>query len=273
MFREARPTAKDGSIDRDSVSNQGMQASRFELMGVVPSAGKNCVFANVAGLLATGHSWPYGLCTMNRLALVWYASLTLGCAPTTTARLRLPPLETVAHVELQRYLGTWYEISSFPQSFQKGCTATTATYARRADGEIDVVNRCRKDSLDGPEKTAMGRARIVDQTTNAKLEVSFFRPFWGDYWIIDLGDDYDYAVVGHPSRDYLWILSRTPTMDDMRYTSIVRKLASRGYETGRLNRTLQPVSAPSGTRGSLSSGAAMPLRAESNLDERRVDAK
>jgi len=183
---------------------------------------------------------------MNRLALVFYGLLAMGCAPTTTARLSLPPLETVAHVDLQRYLGTWYEISSFPQSFQKGCTATTATYAIRPDGQIDVVNRCRKDSLDGPEKVAKGRARIVDRGSNAKLEVSFFRPFWGDYWIVALGDDYDYAVVGHPSRDYLWILSRTPTLDEQRYQAILGKLTSSGYETGRLNRTLQP-----GAQGSL----------------------
>ena len=77
--------------------------------------------------------------------------------------------------------------------------------------QIDVLNRCRKDALDGPEKSAHGRARVVDRATNARLEVSFFRPFWGDYWIIDLADDYSYAVVGHPGRDYLWILARKPS--------------------------------------------------------------
>jgi apolipoprotein D and lipocalin family protein len=210
---------------------------------------------------------------MNRLVLVWYGLLALGCSPTTTARLRLPPLETVAHVDLKRYLGTWYEISSFPQSFQKGCTATTATYQSRADGEIDVVNRCRKGSLDGPEKIAKGRARVVDRTTNAKLEVSFFRPFWGDYWIIALGDDYDYAVVGHPSRDYLWILSRTPTIDDQRYASIVRRLASSGYETGRLNRTLQPATASLTSSDSVGEQARMLLAQTQALDERPVDAR
>jgi len=197
-------------------------------------------FVTAVRRLVTFTPWSYGYYTMKRLALVYYGLLALGCSPTTTARLRLPPLETVAHVDLQRYQGTWYEISSFPQSFQKGCTATTATYKSRDDGEIDVVNRCRKNSLDGPEKIAQGRARIVDRTTNAKLEVSFFRPFWGDYWVVALGDDYDYAVVGHPSRDYLWILSRTPTMDDELYATIVRRLSLLGYETGRLQRTLQP---------------------------------
>ena len=165
---------------------------------------------------------------------------TAGCAATTTARLHLPPPTTVPHVDLNRYLGTWYEIAAFPQSFQKGCTGTTATYSLRADGQIDVLNRCRKGSLDGDESSAKGRARVVDRTTNAKLEVSFFRPFWGDYWIIDLGAEYEYAVVGHPSRDYLWILSRAPTLGAAAYDGIIARLRAQGYEVERLRRTLQP---------------------------------
>jgi apolipoprotein D and lipocalin family protein len=158
----------------------------------------------------------------------------IACTTSTTKRLHLPELRTVAHVDLSRYLGTWYEIASFPQSFQRGCTATTATYATRADGDIDVFNRCRLNSPDGPEKAARGRARVVDRTSNAKLEVSFFRPFWGAYWIVELGTDYELAVVGHPSRDYLWILSRTPAMEPRVYDAIVARLAAQGYETQRL---------------------------------------
>jgi apolipoprotein D and lipocalin family protein len=164
-----------------------------------------------------------------------------GCAKTTTARLHLPTLQTVPHVDLERYLGTWYDIASFPQRFQKGCTATTATYTLRPDGELEVLNRCRKGSLHGKEDSARGRARVVDPGTNAKLEVSFFRPFWGDYWIIDLGSNYEYAVVGHPSRDYLWILSRTPTMDAAVYEGILARLRAQGYAVERLQRTLQPT--------------------------------
>ncbi len=166
--------------------------------------------------------------------------LTAGCAATTTERLKLSPLQSVAHVDLSRYLGTWYEISSFPQSFQRGCTATTATYTLRPDGEIDVLNRCRKGSITGAEQSALGRARVVDAQTNAKLEVSFFGPFWGDYWVINLADDYSYAVVGHPSRDYLWVLSRTPAMTNDTYQAIVQRLEAQGYETARLVRTAQP---------------------------------
>jgi apolipoprotein D and lipocalin family protein len=175
-------------------------------------------------------------------------ALSAGCAASTTDRLGLPPLQTVAHVDLSRYVGTWYEIASFPHRFQRGCTATTATYTLRADGDIDVLNRCRKGSVDGEETSAEGRARVVDRTTNAKLEVSFFGPFWGDYWVIDLSDDYSYAVVGHPGRDYLWILSRTPTMAESTYQELVARLASRGYETARLVRTPQ-AAAPTPASG------------------------
>jgi apolipoprotein D and lipocalin family protein len=177
---------------------------------------------------------------MARSPLPLLLLLAAGCATSTTERLRLPPLRTVEKVELSRYLGTWYEIAAFPQSFQKGCTASTATYALRPDGEVDVLNRCRDGSPDGPERSASGRARVVDRATGAKLEVSFFRPFWGDYWIIDLGRDYEYAVVGHPSRDYLWILSRTPALPEATSRAILARLQAQGYETARLVRTLQP---------------------------------
>lgn len=164
--------------------------------------------------------------------------LVAGCATHTTARLGLPPLETVERVDLQRYAGIWYEIASFPQRFQRGCTATTATYVLRTDGDVDVVNRCRLGVVDGEEKVARGRARVAGDGTGARLRVSFFRPFWGDYWIIDLADDYGYAVVGHPSRDYLWILSRTPTMPEATYAAIIERLRRQHYDTTRLVRTV-----------------------------------
>jgi apolipoprotein D and lipocalin family protein len=188
---------------------------------------------------------------MKRLAgMLGGLLLASGCATSTTERLHLPPLQTVAHVDLSRYVGDWYEIANIPQSFQRGCTATTATYTLRDDGDIDVLNSCRKGTLDGEEKSAHGRARVVDRATNAKLEVSFFRPFWGDYWVIDLADDYSYAVVGHPSRDYLWILARKPTLAEATFQGIVERLKLHGYETSRLVRTLQ-VKGPSadGARG------------------------
>jgi apolipoprotein D and lipocalin family protein len=151
-----------------------------------------------------------------------------------------PPLETVASVDLERYLGRWYEIASYPAWFQKGCTATTADYSRREDGLIAVLNSCRKGALDGKQKQSSGRARVVDLGTNAKLKVSFFGPFWGDYWIIDLDPEYRWAVVGVPNRKYLWILSRSPRMDAGVYGAIVSRLPAKGYDPARLTLTLQP---------------------------------
>ena len=130
--------------------------------------------------------------------------------------------------------------------FQRGCTATTADYSLREDGLIKVVNRCRKGALDGKPKEAIGRAKVVDEETNAKLKVSFFGPFWGDYWIIDLDADYQWAVVGVPSRKYLWILSRTPQMKEELYDDIVDRLRLQGYDPSQLNVTLQPEPAQGG---------------------------
>lgn len=166
--------------------------------------------------------------------------LLSACGSRSAEESTAPPLRTVAKVELDRYLGTWFEIASYPQRFQRDCTATQANYSLDDDGDILVENRCRKHSLDGKLDTAKGRARVVDRGSNAKLEVSFFRPFWGDYWIIDLGDEYEYAVVGHPSREYLWILSRTPTLDPTVYAGILERLVAQGYDTSRLQTTLQP---------------------------------
>jgi apolipoprotein D and lipocalin family protein len=149
-------------------------------------------------------------------------------------------LEVVGSVDLDRYLGVWYEIASYPMYFQRGCTATTATYSLREDGLIKVINSCRKGTLDGKLKQAKGRAKVVDTETNAKLKVSFFGPFWGDYWIIDLDPDYQWAVVGGPKRKYLWILSRTPKMDPVLYEEIVARLPAMGYDPAGLNKTLQP---------------------------------
>jgi apolipoprotein D and lipocalin family protein len=149
------------------------------------------------------------------------------------------PLKVVDTVDLNRYLGKWYEIASNPAWFQKGCTGSTAEYSLRPDGKIQVINRCFKDSLDGPLKESKGKAEVVDTTTNAKLKVWFFWPFKGDYWIIDLGSDYQWAVVGEPARKYLWILSRTPTMDESLYREIVRRSQQQGYDPERLQRTAQ----------------------------------
>ncbi len=149
------------------------------------------------------------------------------------------PLKVVTFVDLNRYAGTWYEIARFPNLFQKGCVGTTATYTLRKDGKIDVLNQCRKGTLDGEISSVKGTAWVVDNKTNAKLKVSFFWPFSGHYWIIELGEDYEYAVVGHPNRKYLWILSRSPRMDEKIYNLILEKLKLQFYDTNKLIKTLQ----------------------------------
>jgi apolipoprotein D and lipocalin family protein len=166
-----------------------------------------------------------------------------------TVAAKKPELTVVDSVDLERYLGTWYEIASYPAWFQRDCTAVTAEYSLRDDGLIEVVNSCRKGSLDGKLKQSTGRAKVVDATTNAKLKVSFFGPFWGDYWIIDLDPDYRWAVVGVPSRKYLWILSRTPVMDEQTYREVVTRLVESGYDASRLRPTSQPQTAAGGGGG------------------------
>ena len=146
------------------------------------------------------------------------------------------PLETVGHVDLKKYIGKWYEIAAFPQSFQKGCSCTSAQYSLKPDGNIEVKNTCIKN---GKPKTVIGKAVVKDKTTNAKLSVQFFWPFSGKYWIIALAPDYSYAVVGHPNRDYLWILSRKPVMDDQTYRLLLVKIAEMGFDIRKLVKTNQ----------------------------------
>ena len=152
-------------------------------------------------------------------------SLTKGQRTTITV---------VPHVELKRYLGKWYEIAHLPARFQKGCTDTTATYTLSEDGSISVLNECRRN---GKVKQAKGKAKVVDKNSGAKLKVTFFWPFYGDYWIIDLGKDYEYAVVGTPNRKYLWILSRTPKMDDKLFSQLIDSVKSKGFDVTPLIKT------------------------------------
>lgn len=151
----------------------------------------------------------------------------------------MKPLETVSFVDLDRYVGQWYEIARYHHRFQEGCVGSRATYTLRDDGRITVVNECYDKSFSGKLRSVKGKAWVVDTDSNARLKVSFFWPFAGDYWIIDLGENYEYAVVGHPARKYLWILARTPEMDDRVYEAILMRLEKQEYDTAKLIRTLQ----------------------------------
>lgn len=154
------------------------------------------------------------------------------------------PLEVVAGVDIERYMGTWYEVARLPNRFQDDCIAdVSATYTLLDGGQIEVLNQCRKKN--GEMSQARGRARRAsDDGPNTKLKVRFapailsFLPFvWGNYWIIDLDPDYRYAVVGEPDRKYFWILSRTPTMDEEVLQAITHRATEQGYDLATLIRT------------------------------------
>ncbi len=183
---------------------------------------------------------------MNRLHLLAMPLVLLpmvGCVQTTTERLGLEPPVTVKDFDLERYDGRWFEIGNYPNTFQQGCSETTATYTIRDNGEVGVLNSC---TVDGAPNLAEGVARPVD-LDRGQLEVSFFGPFFGDYWIVELGEDdadagadYTYAVVTSPSRDYLWILSRTPQLDETLIDGIFERLAAQGIDRERFVFTPQP---------------------------------
>ncbi len=155
-----------------------------------------------------------------------------------------PPVETVDSVDLNQYLGKWYEIAAIPQSFEKKCVGnTTAEYATAEDGLISIVNSC--DTASGKRSVANGRAKIVDKDSNAKLKVTFVHflgwqfLFGGDYWIMGLGENYSYAVIGAPGRKYAWILSRTPGMTEEQISQASQVLVSQGFDTCKLLSTIQ----------------------------------
>lgn len=148
-------------------------------------------------------------------------------------------LQTVPYVDLKKYAGKWYEIASFPQRFQKGCTSTIANYTITDKDYVVVENSCNKYSVDGKESFVKGKAFVEANSGNAKLKVQFFWPFKGKYWIIDLADDYSYAVVGHPNRKYLWILSRTAKMDENIYQQIIARIKEKGFDISKIKLTTQ----------------------------------
>jgi len=148
-----------------------------------------------------------------------------------------PPLETVKSVDIQKYKGTWYEIARFEHFFEEGCKNVTATYELKDDGDIKVINRCAMIE-DGKKKEATGVAYAVDDT-NSKLKVSFFRPFYGDYWILDLASDYSYVLVGSPSRELLWILARKKTISQETKDKILAKLPALKFDKTKFIWTIQ----------------------------------
>jgi apolipoprotein D and lipocalin family protein len=165
--------------------------------------------------------------------------LTIISIIMTSLNAKSQTLQTVPYVDLQKYLGKWYEIASYPQRFQKGCHCTTAEYSLSKEGIVIVENRCNRDSVTGKQSYIKGKAFVVKNSGNAKLKVQFFWPFKGKYWIIDLADDYSYAVVSHPNKKYLWILSRTPEMNSSVYQQVIFRLKEKGFDLTKLIITQQ----------------------------------
>jgi apolipoprotein D and lipocalin family protein len=143
-------------------------------------------------------------------------------------------------VDLDRYLGRWYELARYENGFEKGCEGVTAEYFKRSDGLVDVLNTCRKGAPDGEAKQAKGKAKIVPGSGGAKLKVSFFGPFFGDYWVLDHADDYAWSIVGEPSGRYLWILSRNATPTPAALAALKSRAAALGYDVTMLRETKQP---------------------------------
>jgi apolipoprotein D and lipocalin family protein len=170
--------------------------------------------------------------------------LSLCTFITISADAELAPVKTATSVDLQQYLGRWFEIAAVPQSFEKQCVGnTTAEYALADMDLISVINSC--DTVDGKRSIATGRAEVVDKISNSKLKVTFVDflgwqfLFGGDYWILAVGENYSYAVVGSPGRDYAWILSRTPEMTQGQMFEAQQALATQGFDTCKLITTIQ----------------------------------
>jgi lipocalin len=141
---------------------------------------------------------------------------------------------TVKNVDINKYLGKWYEIARYEHYFEKDLEGVTANYSLMDDGMIRVQNAGYKDSLGGKYKEIIGKARKKKGEGSGELEVSFFWIFYSDYKILELASDYSYALIGSESDDYLWILSRTPKMkkDDLDF--LLRRIEERGYDTNQL---------------------------------------
>lgn len=162
-----------------------------------------------------------------------------GCATLQRGPVGNPAVPQPAKsVDLSRYAGLWYEIGRYENGFERGCEGVTAQYALREDGLIGVTNTCRQGAVDGPIKTAQGKAKVVAGAQNAKLKVSFFGPFYvGDYWVLDRADDYAWSIVGEPSGRYLWLLSRTAQPSAQTRATIMERTQALGYDLSLVRET------------------------------------
>jgi apolipoprotein D and lipocalin family protein len=178
------------------------------------------------------------------LALLALAGLS-ACVGGPSYRDPSVKVETVETVDLNRYAGLWYEIARYPNAFERDCYGVTAAYTIQQNGKVGVTNTCLKGGLDGPKEIAQGRARVVAGTGGAKLKVQF-SPAWvpfaeGNYWVLGLGNDYEYAVVGDPSGKFLWFLARSPRPDASVIAAMKAAATENGYALDPLEWTVQPA--------------------------------
>lgn len=171
--------------------------------------------------------------TACRIGLALFVGATV-VACTTPQRV---PLPTVSSVNLKSYMGDWYEIARLPNDFQKQCVADTQAHYEIDGDSVKVVNRCRTRSGDIDE--AEGVAKTVEGSNNAKLRVSFFRPFYGDYWILAFGPENQWVLVGEPSRENSWVLARSPKLPDAQLNAALDRAATLGFARGAFQRTPQ----------------------------------
>lgn len=163
--------------------------------------------------------------------LALFSIFTLNC----NSQNSMIDKTVVKSLDINKYLGTWYEIARYDHSFERGLVGVTANYTLRKDGKIKVLNTGYKNSLSGKFSEAIGKAKIPDPKNNpAKLKVSFFLFFYGDYYVMELDQNYQWAVIGSSSDNYLWILSRTPQLDKDIYDSLIENLKKRGYDLSKL---------------------------------------
>ena len=186
---------------------------------------------------------PFAFASSCRLRLALALTLLAPLAAPAQTASPSAPLQTIERLDVGRYLGTWYEIAKYPNRFQRQCVADTqALYRQREDGQLDVVNRCLQSN--GEMTEAVGRARQVGAADSPKLEVRFAPAWlswlpmvWGNYWVIDLDPAYQLVAVSEPSREYLWVLSRTPAVDVAAYQALLGRLQQKGFDLSKLEKS------------------------------------
>lgn len=171
---------------------------------------------------------------MNFTSIMSLLGIVLLCGCSITGQNRPAPLQTVPHVDLDRFMGDWYVIAIIPWFFERNNVGTMDIYEARPDGKIDIRYVFHKKSLEAPRKEMKAVARVLNRETNAEWRVQFLWPFEAPFLIIDLSDDYGYTVIGHPSRDLLWIMARKPVMAEGDYENVLRRLTGQGYDTSRI---------------------------------------